>query len=428
MPALEIHPPSYPLDREAFRLALATGHGRAMIHAERHGVGEFRDVVLEACGRWVGYDAQVDGYREDWLARLCQMAGCVEEVILRGLPDGDSRARDQYVRLLKEFHLQGVPGTLEVLKELAGHPERDLANEACWVLSETAGEEELIFVAEILGQRFSTDEGYWDDGSIICRFDGERGAGRAMEILSAAAPENPDVARYLREVEKENAKVWKREPPAARSLEEIMAEIRSGESRRFRLASWGRTAGETERQSVAEILHDRGLPPAVLANALRFLSRQGLPEFDENLPALLSHSDGEVRFWASEVLSRHDNESIRPAALIALERGFVSEGVNALALTAREEDAGAILLALETHAWDDDRHALLGGILDLMEKGPRLQSRELALTVYELTPCMHCREKGLKLLLDWNACPGWVREEAACDAKDSIRGLIADGE
>ena len=64
----QIHPPIYPLGREAFVTALSTGHGRALIHAERFGVDEFRAEILGAAIQPLSYDTQVDGFREEWEA------------------------------------------------------------------------------------------------------------------------------------------------------------------------------------------------------------------------------------------------------------------------------------------------------------------------------------------------------------------------
>ncbi|RYD54758.1 MAG: hypothetical protein EOP83_21930 [Verrucomicrobiaceae bacterium] len=68
----ETHPPAYPLDRDAFKRALKTGHGRALVHARDFGLADFRDEVLDAAMDCKVYDEQIDGQREWWLARLCE--------------------------------------------------------------------------------------------------------------------------------------------------------------------------------------------------------------------------------------------------------------------------------------------------------------------------------------------------------------------
>lgn len=57
----EITGPVYPLSRDAFGRALVTGHGRGLIHAEESDAFMFREGILEAASRCLGYDPQVDG-------------------------------------------------------------------------------------------------------------------------------------------------------------------------------------------------------------------------------------------------------------------------------------------------------------------------------------------------------------------------------
>src|SRR5215217_5643559 len=103
---LKIHPPAYPLDREAFKRALRTGHGRALVHAREFGLTDYCEEVLDAATDCKVYDVSFDGQREWWLAQLCEHAGLVDTVI--GLSPGDTwRNRDLRTSLLKEFCQSG---------------------------------------------------------------------------------------------------------------------------------------------------------------------------------------------------------------------------------------------------------------------------------------------------------------------------------
>ena len=99
----EIHPPSYPLNEDAFKHALTTGHGRALVHAQRFDVTEFRDAVFGAAATCLVFDPQIEGHREWWLAQLCHAAGVVERVIESPPDAACSRNREQRACLLKEF-------------------------------------------------------------------------------------------------------------------------------------------------------------------------------------------------------------------------------------------------------------------------------------------------------------------------------------
>lgn len=78
---LEITEPAYPLTKAAFTRALMTGHGRALIHAERCGTDEVREEILNAALFPNVYDAQCNGLGEAWLVRLCVAAGLVESFL-----------------------------------------------------------------------------------------------------------------------------------------------------------------------------------------------------------------------------------------------------------------------------------------------------------------------------------------------------------
>ncbi len=78
---LEITEPAYPLTKAAFTRALMTGHGRALIHAERCGTDEVREEILNAALFPNVYDAQCNGLGEAWLVRLRVAAGLVESFL-----------------------------------------------------------------------------------------------------------------------------------------------------------------------------------------------------------------------------------------------------------------------------------------------------------------------------------------------------------
>jgi hypothetical protein len=64
LPMFEIHPPDYPLNREAFVAALASGHGRAMIHACMHCRSPAVELMIrqDECPPWVAEECAFDAY------------------------------------------------------------------------------------------------------------------------------------------------------------------------------------------------------------------------------------------------------------------------------------------------------------------------------------------------------------------------------
>lgn len=46
-----------------FQELMQAGHGRAMVYAQEHDVGEFREVILDACLECYSIDPQIEGTR-----------------------------------------------------------------------------------------------------------------------------------------------------------------------------------------------------------------------------------------------------------------------------------------------------------------------------------------------------------------------------
>ena len=67
-----------PLNDAQFRRALQAGHGRALMHVVRHGVGQSLEAVVDACIHNRAYDAQCEGDRARWMLEIID-AGHVEQ-------------------------------------------------------------------------------------------------------------------------------------------------------------------------------------------------------------------------------------------------------------------------------------------------------------------------------------------------------------
>lgn len=425
MPKLEIHPPVYPLSREAFKLALTTGHGRALIQAENFGGAEYRDEILEAATTCLVYDTQVDGFREWWLAQLCEAADLVDTVI--NLPPDDSdRNREQRACLLKEFCLAGHPAALPQLYAMCRRPENSNNVEACSELIEVESENGLIFAARRLGEALLHDPDFWVSDKELCRFDDLHGKGSAKRILSETALADEVIQHYLQELtayekicSEANQSTW---PKVLESVESVLQSIKSATKRMLRLRGWGTKASLADRVEVAKLLSTES-QPVVLMNALLCLSGTGLPEFDEVLLELVFHEDDDVRFYAARMFSNHREEAVRLAGIALLNRGDLYGGTKLLRLSARSGDFEMILSSIMENPPGDDLHGNIYNLVMLMEDNETIREPLISLYVYEFSPCMHCREKAVEFLIKWDICPKWLIEEAAKDASADIRKL-----
>jgi hypothetical protein len=422
---LEIQPPAYPLSRDAFKNALCRGHGRALIHAGNFGVADFRGEILEAATTCLVYDTQFDGYREWWLARLCEAAGLIDTVINLP-PDGSEKDRSQRAALLMEFAVTGHQAALPKLYEMCcfDHPDDEIYG--CCELIRADGKRGLIFVAKRLGRRLIEDADYWVCDWELALFDELHGEGRGEAVLAEAALSDGDILAYLegvRSYQSSEEKGKGARPETIRPVEDILELIEASTEREPHLRGWGRRASREDLAKIADLL-TIGRSPVTLINALLCLGRNGLPSFDAGLLWLAFHEDDNVRFHATRLFSHHDEPQVRSAGLALIGSGDLLGGTAMLRLSARNGDAEAILAALGRQDPDEDGHGILSNLVQLLERNETMREPLVPLHVYEYSPCMHCRERAIEILIKWEACPQWVLDEASRDASADIRSLV----
>jgi hypothetical protein len=419
--------PAYPLSREEFRRALATGHGRARIHVERFGAAEFRDEILEAATVCKVYDLQVNGARADWLADLCLAAGVEREVVALS-PSEDPDDRKQRAALLLELAGRGVPGAREALYACWGPGQYSdfYATEEIVQLDGDAG---LLFVARELGARVAQGGGNWISSYHLSLFDDLRGEGAGRTLLESAARSDANVRAYLDAVDadEENVKRIAELPREERqTTEQVLEAIRTNtqELGAGWVRGWGMRASRDELGTVlGEVL--ALAQPRALEAGLRCLGAAGLPPLHPRIFDLTRHEDERVRYWAARVLSHHSLPGVRACGLEALARGDTTVALEILTSSAQVDDADALVAALRPSDDPDEEHDAGYGILDLFKHSPEVRDARLALYVYERTPCSQCREAALCYLVRSQSAPAWVLEECAADASEDIRELAA---
>lgn len=197
-----------PLQPTTFQRALATGHGRALGHIRAFGIGDYGAMLLDACRRSLVYDYQTEGGRAEWLIEMVDAADLTEE--LRGdllsdqwVFDDEAPYWDIYQRceLLKVLAMRGDSRARKSLYDMC-RPARESADVfACDEIIEVDGAEGLIFVARRLGNMLVEDPRLWYTNEVLDSFDDRHGAGSARAILTPLAVSDPDIDRYLREVD-----------------------------------------------------------------------------------------------------------------------------------------------------------------------------------------------------------------------------------
>jgi hypothetical protein len=103
----------------------------------------------------------------------------------------------------------------------------------------------------------------------------------------------------------------------------------------------------------------------------------------------------------------------------------IDAALELLRRNAASEDGPLLVNALGLFVFEDadDQHGVVSSLVNLLDDNGSVREVPLAVYVYEHSPCMHCREKAVRLMDQWGNCPAWVLEEGRHDASKAIRDL-----
>lgn len=421
----EISEPAYPLTKSAFTRALMTGHGRALIHAERCGTDGVREEILNSALFPNVYDAQCNGLGEAWLARLCVAAGLVESFISQdhGIT-GDLELR---CGILAQFALQGHAAARAELRELCRYDEKEDLLIAADEIVEVDGEDGFLFAADRAGEALLRYPDSWGNTYLASLLDKTAGEGRAMVIMGRESPRNPNIAAFRAAVLKDQNVERFRPDQTLPAVDELIGQILASTKRIARLSYFGKKGTPEERLKVAGLDFSRmSLIP--LDNYLFYFSRSGFPEFREEYLPLLLHPEERVRWWSHSALSHHAEPQVRQAAYQALASGELAFFVKLLRRSGLADDTAPLLAALgrpATMADDDEVHGVGSALRDLVTENSKMRDPRLPLWIYEATPCRICRFHAVEIMAERSILPRWIAEECLSDAYEDTRAIAA---
>lgn len=413
--------PSLPLSRSNFSNALHVGHGRARLHLDTFGIGDLRDVVLEAAITCKTYDPQVEGFYAAWFADFCEGAQIVPTVIATS-PGGEHWDKAWRCALLAQFALRGHSGARDALYRTCREVEHGELYGVDEII-ELDGVDGLAFVANKLGQLILVDRSPAVDGTEFWSFDAEHGEGAALRVLEELSAASSPIHAYLTRVREKvstgpTSSTWRR-----LSVDEQVAVILAAKRPIHGLGPWARDLGDDALLPILRIAlsHDES---SVIENALRCLSGSRVLSFTPELWPLVRHSDANIRLFAARALGRHIDTSVRETG-VALLAEDTPTALELLRRNALPEDGNTLSKSLSYVDDIHERHSICSHVNQLLEDCPGVREPGLALYVYEHSPCRHCRASAVRHLRAWDACPGWLLDEGRFDASEEIRELVA---
>lgn len=414
--------PVYPLGREAFVRALATGHGRAMIQVERYGSDGLRDEILDAAIHPKVYDSQCNGHGATWLARMCGMAKLVDRVISETGGSSELRAS-----MLIQFGRSGHPEARSALREMCRNdPESNDLSASCEIV-DLEGEEGYLFVVERAGEALLKHSEYWVSDVLEWVLDQRLGEGSALAILDRESRGSPNIAAYREAVVAYRARLRSEPEPTSLPVEQVIERILTSTKRIWRLRIFGENASLEDRRKIAA-LDFTTMDPIALQNYLCYFGRSGFPEFRQAYLSLLTHPEERVRWSALSALSHHAEPQVRQAAHEALARGEVALFVGLLHRSGRSDDTEPLLRAINDPRIvndDDEAHGVVGPLEDLVKDNGNLNDLRLPLWIYENSPCRICRFHAVEIMAERSILPRWIAEECLSDAYDDTRAIAA---
>lgn len=424
-----------PLDRKAFEHAIRLGLGRAHLHVRHHGVGDFGELLIEACLRNDVYDPQCEAARATYLLQLVRTAGLEAELIAL-LLDTDLDLKDENVGQINDFHellaKEGFGPSREWLYARVEQSSRSL--ESCkWdTLIELDGFDAAVRVARSVGD-------FW--ASAIEAYYAVRDAARdtgtdfetAMELLGAFAHE-PKMAAFITLIRSHAPRSSSGALPHVDAEGQAMQAVaqRAG----LRCKPFRSSVSKALRNASDEQLEAFGREVAVLARTdaklanslVRVIprSRTSPSIIDFHLARVRAHpptTEGQrqpgVFSWQSAIrLGEVVDPRVEQLALETYQAGYEVAAIAMLESGYRAEH--------EPMLWDtigaaEDVHALhwvLSQVIDVFHKrdnpAPR---RDLLLHAYAHTPCTNCRARAVEALQASGELPEHIETEWPFDAE-----------
>lgn len=431
---MPIAPPVFPLDSTVFGAALRTGHGRALQQVQLHGVQGLGDALIDACVQCGTYDPQCEARRAPWLFSIVECAGLQTSLVqalaglLKEAPAEDEAHDDldQRSAMLRELAAAGSADARRLLyASLVRLPGTSADVIAADDIVELDGIEGLVHVARQMGRWSHEDPRFWVDDRLVEQCTVPGGATAALAALEREAQTDPYLASYLQVLAQTRAQRNSSAPDAAAfTAEQIVVYARDhpkDQCHWFR--GWARRADASELETVFLALLD-AREPEHATRLLRCFVQRGVPRFDSRLMPWLNHSDPMLGMAALRAVKSARHPDLRKLALRWIADGDLECGI--LLLTANFEPGDFALCTplLESVGDEDGRHRLASNFVAMCEAHPSADALEGLLNVYEFSPCSTCRHEAVKVLVDLDIAPDWLRQEARLDVNPETRALL----
>ena len=421
------------MTRDVFRGWLEKGLGRAVLFLKENDDLPYRDLIVHACTHNMAFDRQLESrsaaYEFDLICATKDLVYYRDRLLASLLAPLEEEDRDQIFQIAGLLAKSGDEGArLAMLAAFsqAGNEEIDGA-EAIIRMDGFAG---FQFIAQHRPETDVEDDawlvGWWVE--ILEERYGEAGAWRELEHMET---ENSVIAAWLEIVRKDRAdSLVKRNAPRSKRPPEPYAEMKrrlTESPRTYSVSiSWYKNATEPDREQAAQDLLAQ-TDSDLLVGYLRLFRRNGFPLDPTYLIELTTHQDADLAHFALMTLGKTTHPEVRAFALDCLSASRHPQYLVGM-LNANYEpgDSATVARLVKIVIEPSDYHLMEVDVKAWVEKRWDEYSVPILLDLYENGPCSYCREVSVKLLIEHDALPDGMRDEARYDADEDCRALFND--
>ena len=325
-----------PLSREAFRQALRRGQGRAALHVAGHGASGLEDLILDAATFDRTYDAQCEALRADWLIELVDAAGLEAQVVAEVIRKLDARDAadstwdlEQRCELAAIYARRGHDGSHAALYRAFRKLDRCQDLIGGDQIVDLDGADGLIFVAQRIGDWYTTGTSDSTHEGLMKRFDAKHGEKTAERLLASVAQNDSRVAAYLEHLRVHWADETSPQTPIRalpESATDLIAEIDKGVRwATYAYGSWGLKSSDEDLRMIAKRMF-REKDPDRLQRLIAVFQRRAMPEFDARLIQFADHSSEDIRSVAIQAMANNTAAEIRSLALKRISASRIADG------------------------------------------------------------------------------------------------------
>ncbi len=431
---------------------LGLGLGRAILFLREHDARPYRDIILDACVHWTGYDQQVEGTRTPYLMTVLdetgQIGSYVEPILAAFRASTDRRDQQQLIRLASELAQEGYAEARDALYERFDRNDTIEPYSCAFELVRIDGVEGLLHVAERMGATLLDDPGGlgdddWILSSTVRDAEEDFGKDAVQQILGGAAGDDPRVRAYVQAVEAIESEERAQRAALAASRADASARRAAGRAMSYERVKraivereppsvslmgfryWGRDASDddlllaaTDLLAVQDEDH--------LSKYLQIFCLRRFPLAIDPLLALVRQPSDQVAHGAAVALSQIADPRVRPLAFEVIADPRLSgwrrsSGVSMLRSNLEPGDEALLTSLLTTTRDADELHWTSMGTLDVLKANPSADAVPILLALYEHGPCTRCRKKSVELLRQLGVLPDWMLEECRFDAGEYLR-------